>query len=215
MIIKMGKTLYWFWRLKYVLLTIVAAVLIGVAAFMISVSWFNGDNKEVESGAFVEQIRDMNALATSQAFIKAVVEQTDNQLFGQDISLNLPGTQRRLLLIVPGTVLAGVNLEGVTENDIKLDEESKTVEITIPRASLLQEPSIDMENVKAFSVEGVFRSNVNWEEGFEIAAEAQKLIKEEALAQGLLFQAEENAIRVLREFFDFAGYEVKIDFKYE
>ncbi|PPA69705.1 DUF4230 domain-containing protein [Jeotgalibacillus proteolyticus] len=209
---KLGRTLYFFWRLKYIVLFVIIFLSVA-AAFMVTQSWLSGDNTEQESEAFVEHIRDMNALATSQAFVKAVVEQTDNQLFGQNISINLPGTQRSLLLIVPGTVLAGVDLDSIEEEDIVLDEEAKTIEITIPRADFLQEPAIDMENVQAFSVEGVFRSNVNWEEGFEIASEAQKIIKEEAETQGILVQAENNAERALQQFFEYAGYKATITFE--
>jgi len=43
-------------------------------------------------------------------------------------------------------------------------------------------------------------------------AEAQELMEEEALEQGLLIQAEQNAERVLIEFFGYAGYEATIQF---
>lgn len=208
---KMGKTLYIFWRLRYILLALLLIFIVFGGLFASKV-WLSGDTKEQESAAFVEQVRDMSALATSQAFIKAVVEQTDNQLFGQEIGINLPGTERRILLIVPGTVLAGVDLEAINEQDIQLNEEAKTIQITIPRASFLQEPAVDMENVRAFSVEGMFRSNVNWEEGFEIVSEAQALIKKEAEQQGILKQAETNAEQVLKQFFEYAGYEATIVF---
>ncbi|KIL52741.1 DUF4230 domain-containing protein [Jeotgalibacillus campisalis] len=208
---KMGKTLYLFWRLKYILLGLLLFLIVA-GGLLASNVWLSDDTKEQESAAFVEQVRDMSALATSQAFIKAVVEQTDNQLFGQDIGVNLPGTQRRILLIVPGTVLAGVDLESIDEKDVELNEEAKTIQITIPRASFLQEPAVDMQNIQAFSVEGMFRSNVNWEEGFEIVSEAQILIKEEAKEQGILNQAEKNAEQVLKQFFEYAGYEATIVF---
>ncbi|WP_165967195.1 DUF4230 domain-containing protein [Jeotgalibacillus sp. S-D1] len=210
----MGKSIFWLWRLKYVLLVLVLLVLLGIS-ILISTAWLSGDNTEQESEAFVEQIRDMSSLATSQAYVKAVIEQTDNQFFGQNISINLPGTQRRLLLVVPGTVLAGVDLEKITEDDVRLDAEAQKIEITIPRSTLLQDPAIDLGNIQAFSVEGLFRSNVNWEEGFEIAAQAQDMIKEEATDQGLLSQADKNAERVLSEFFKLAGYEATILFEDE
>ncbi|WP_166805904.1 DUF4230 domain-containing protein [Jeotgalibacillus sp. R-1-5s-1] len=200
------------WRLRNILFLLAVIVIVSVVSIA-SYMWITGDNEEENSEVFVEQVRDMNALATSQAFIKAVVEQTDNQLFGQDININFPGTQRRLLLVVPGTVLAGVNLDQVTEDDIVINEENKKVELTLPKAQLLQEPALQMDQVEAFSVEGIFRSNVNWEEGFEIAAEAQAMMEEEAIEQGLLTQAEENAERSITEFFAYTGYEATIIFE--
>ncbi|MBM7580324.1 DUF4230 domain-containing protein [Jeotgalibacillus terrae] len=208
----MRRSLFLIWRLKSVLIgLLILAVIVGAVIF--GYQYIAGDNKQQNSETFIEQVKDMNALATSQAFIKTIVEQTDNQLFGQDINVNFPGTQRTLLLVVPGTVLAGVNLDQLTEDDIQINEEEGTVSLKLPRAELLQEPALRMDEVEAFSVEGIFRSNVNWEEGFEIAAEAQALMEQEAVEQGVLVQAEENAVSALTEFFEYAGYEADITFE--
>lgn len=53
-----------------------------------------------------------------------------------------------------------------------------------------------MENVKTFSDEGLFRGEVKWDEGFDLAAEAQKKIKDEVIETGLL----ESAEKVRRKF---------------
>ena len=47
-----------------------------------------------EKGVFLEQIQDLNELATAEAFTKVIVERQDNTLFGQSIGLDVPGTKR-------------------------------------------------------------------------------------------------------------------------
>jgi hypothetical protein len=207
-----GKAIFSIWKSKFLILMLI--LILAVSGLSIGMySWLSGSTFQEEQGSFVEQIKEMNSLATAQAFTKAVIEQEDNKIFGKEISADLPGTKRKLLLVVPGTVLAGVDLKKVTENDILVDEEGKEMTIELPRAEILQSPSIDTANIKTFSVEGVFRSEVDWEEGFTLAQEAKDLIKQEAMDQGLLKTAEKNAEKSLREFFQQMGYKVTINYQ--
>ncbi|KAB7707520.1 DUF4230 domain-containing protein [Bacillus aerolatus] len=172
-------------------------------------SFYSGSGQK-ESAAFVEQIKDLNSLATAEAYTKAVIEQEDNKIFGQNISVNVPGTKRKILLIIPGKVLAGVDLSKVTKADVKVDEENKTVEINIPKAEILQEPALLTNEVKAFSIEGIFREKVDWKEGYALADEAKQQIEKEAVEQGLLQTAEKNAVQSLEQFFQHIGYKATV-----
>lgn len=168
------------------------------------------DSGQGEPAAFVEQIKNLNSLATAEAYVKAVIEQEDNKLFGQKIGVDVPGTKRKVLLIVPGKVLAGVDLSKLSKADIQVDEKNKTIKIHIPRAKILQEPALMTDQVKLFSVEGIFREKVDWKEGYTLADEARQLIKKEAVEQGLLQKAEENAIQSLEQFFEHIGYKATV-----
>lgn len=209
---KAGRAIFSVWKSKFLIMLLIAVLVIsGLTIGMYS--WLAGSTFQEEQGSFVEQIKDMNSLATAQAFTKAVIEQEDNKIFGKEISADVPGTKRKLLLVVPGTVLAGVDLKKVSENDILVDEEGKEMTIELPRAEILQSPSLDTENIKTFSVEGIFRSDVDWEEGFGLAQAAKELIQQEAIDQGLLQTAEKNAEKSLKEFFGQLGYKVTIEYK--
>ncbi len=211
---KMGSlsTIFKLWKLKYVLLLALCAIIIGATSIGVY-TWISGTSFKQSEASFIEQIHEMNSLATAQGFVKTVIEQEDNKLFGKEISADLPGTKRKLLLVVPGTVLAGVNLDRVEADDIALDEKEKTLSLTLPKAEILQSPSIDTENIKAFSVEGLFRSEVDWEEGYQLATEAKDMIELEAIDQGILQAAETSAKDSLTSFFDQLGYKVTITFE--
>ncbi|CAM3799616.1 DUF4230 domain-containing protein [Mesobacillus thioparans] len=169
--------------------------------------WYSkGSTSKAESTVFIEQVHGLAALATAEAQVKVVIEEEDNELFGEKIRYNFPGTKRELLLIIPATVIAGVDLETIEPKDMKVDEERKVIEIFLPKATFLQDPSIKMDQIRTFSDEGLLRGNVDWDEGFDLAAAAQEQIKQEALDSGILQKADENAQTVIKEFFGHIGY---------
>lgn len=201
----------WSWKLAIIpLFFLLIGTLIGTGLF----SFFNATHAKLEKGSFVEQMRDLSTLATSQAYVKAVIEKEDNQIFGKEIQTNIPGTKRKLLLIVPGTVTAGVDLEKLEQKDISIDKANKKITITLPKAKMIQEPSLDLENAQTFSVEGIFRKEVNWDEAYQLADEAKEQIEKEAISQGLFKLAEKNAEKTIKEFSNqFGGYKAEIKYR--
>ncbi|MGR3766200.1 DUF4230 domain-containing protein [Rossellomorea sp. NS-SX7] len=209
---KLMTTALSFWKNR-ILLVLLLIVLVAGGTAIGMYSWLAGSTFTEEKGSFVERIQDMSSLATAQGFVKAVIEQEDNQLFGKEISADLPGTKRKLLMVVPGSVLAGVDLQQIDKNDIVVDEEKREIQLILPHAEILQDPSIDTEQIKTFSVEGIFRSDVDWKEGFALAEVAKDLISQEAIEQGLLQAAEKNAEKSLTGFFEQLGYKVSITYE--
>lgn len=202
------KLVFKFIGVKNILIVILAAMVVGAGVLL-----FTGSTLKKGSTTFIEQVQELATLATAQAHVKVVIEQEDNKLFGKDIQVDLPGTKRELLLVVPATVTAGVDLREVTEDDIKMDEGKKVIEIILPHAKFIQEPAIQMDKVRTFSDEGLLRGETKWDEGFDLAAEAQDQIKAESIEIGLLQTAEQNAEKVLKEFFGTIGYSVEISYK--
>ncbi|TCN23971.1 DUF4230 domain-containing protein [Mesobacillus foraminis] len=201
-------------KMKYSILTIVATLLLmsGLGTFTFY-KLFSGSTSQSESITIVEQVQELATLATAEAVVTTVIKEEDNKLFNKELNIHLPGTKRTVLLVVPATVLAGVDLQNVSERDIKVNEEQKEISLTIPHASIIQEPSIQMDKVETYSEEGLFRSEVNWEEGFDLAAAAKQEIEKEAQGMGLLEKAEDSAVKVISNFYHNLGYSVKIEFK--
>ncbi|PAD84001.1 hypothetical protein CHH57_06765 [Niallia circulans] len=166
----------------------------------------------LKTTAYLEQMKDLSTLATSQAFVKTILEKEDNEIFGKEIETDFPGTKRKILLVVPGTLTAGVNLSRVTENQLKVNEDEKSIHIELPKADFLQDPSIDFDNVETYSVAGIFRGDVKWEEAYSLMDEAKETMKEEAVDQGILVKAEENAQKTLKEFYGRLGYTLEVSF---
>jgi hypothetical protein len=205
---KLFKLIFKFWGVKIIL---IVALLVSIVSG--SIWLFSGSTFKQESTTFVEHVQELSTLATSKAHVNVIIEQEDNKIFGKDIQLNLPGTKRELLLVVPATVIAGVDLKEISSNEIRINEKEKELEIVLPPATFLQDPAIQMDKVRTISDEGLFRGEIEWAEGFDLAAEAQEQVKEEAIEIGILQTAEKNAEKVLKEFFGNLGYSVKISFE--
>jgi hypothetical protein len=209
---QVGSLFMSIWKTKFLwLLTgLIALILIipFVAFWMIQGSTFT-ENK----GAFLEKIQSLNELATAEAFTKVIIERQDNAILGKEIGLDLPGTKRQLLVVIPGSVKAGIDFSKLQEDDIVLDEEAKTATLTLPKAEFLGGPEIFFDQVEVFSYEGLFREKADITEAYDLAQEAEKLMMEETTGQGVLELAEENAARSVAEMFSLVEYDVTVEFE--
>jgi hypothetical protein len=210
---KVGKLFFSVWKKSILIIALLILTLIIALPFATFYFLKTGSTFTEEKGVFLEQIKDLNELATAEAYTKVIIERQDNTIFGKDIGLNLPGTKRQLLVVIPGSVKAGVDLSGISNDDIVFNEVKKTAKLTVPHATFLGGPEIFFDNVEIYSHEGLFREKANIEEAYELAEEAKKLILEETAGQGVLQMAEKTAEKTLREMFLFAGYDVTIEFK--
>lgn len=208
-----GKLFFSLWRKSFLIIALLILLLMVALPFVAFHMLKQGSTFTEEKGVFLEQIQDLKELATAEAYTKVIIERQDNTLFGQSIGLNLPGTKRQLLVVIPGSVKAGVNLSQLTEKDVVIDEENKTAKLTLPPATFLGGAEIYFDQVEVYSYEGLFREKANIEEAYELAAEAKELILEETTGQGVLKMAQQNAEKTLREMFSFAGYDVTIEFQ--
>lgn len=196
---------------------IVMAVLIALIVIVLPIATFiyikSSGVFVKEQVTFLEQVQSISEVATAEMYTKVIVEREDNEFFGKSIGVDLPGTKRQLLFAIPGSIRAGVDFSLLTEQDIKVNEEQKTVELSIPHATFLGEAEIFFDKVEVYSYEGLFREKENIEEAYELANEAERLIVEEASSQGVLEMAEQNAEKALKGMFSFLGYDVTILYK--
>ncbi len=196
------------------ILALVVVLLLILVALPLGTFWMlKGSTFTEEKGAFLERIQDLNELSTAEAFSKAIIDREDNKVFGQEIGLDLPGTKRQLLVVIPGSVKAGIDFSGVTEQDIIVDDEAKTATLTLPKAEFLGGPELFFDQAKIYSYEGLFRERPDIAESYELADEAKKLILEEVEGQGLLDVAEKNGARSVEEMFQLVGYDVTVTFE--
>ena len=209
---KMPRTLYRFGTKSFLLIGLL--ILLLIAALPFAAFWaIKGSTFTESKGSFVEQVQALNELTTVQAYTKAVIERQDNAVFGKEIGLDLPGTKRQLLVVVPGIVKAGVDFSQVSESDIKVDDENRTAKLTLPNPEFLGGPEILFEQVEVFSYEGLFREKADIKEGYELAEIAKEMMIEETTGQGILELAEENAAKSVKEMFQLVNYDVEVEFK--
>lgn len=199
-------------KLKWSLFAILLLVIVIIATVLITKYVSNHTNKQTED-AVVEKITELNELATAEAYLKVIVERENNALFGEEIGLDIPGTKQKLLVVMPGTVRAGVDLSKITKEDVQVDEEKKTIQVTAPEPQIQGKAMLDLEKVQVFSTNGLFRDEATVKDGYSLANDAQKLMIKEAETAGLLKHAKTNAEQAIRNLFSALDYDTTVEFK--
>ena len=192
-------------RLKIILFLLICLGILAVGIWL-----FQGNSFKQDSVAFVERVQELATLATAEAYTKEVIFLEDQKNF---LNIDLPGTKREVLLVVPATVLAGVDLKGVTSKDMVIHEDTKEIDITLPHAEIIQDPAIQMDKIQFLDKNGLFRADLKMKEGMHLLADAKENIREDAISGGLLDTAEKNAEKALKEFFKTNGYTVNVTFQ--
>jgi hypothetical protein len=169
---------------------------------------------KLTASVFVTGVKQMAALATAEAYVMTTIEGQDNKIFGQDIGFDLPGTKRTFMLVIPAKILAGVNLEGLSEEDVAIDHTRKTVTLTLPHATFISE-AVQNDKVRVFSNEGLFRGPITAKEGFDMISQAKvtEQLHTEAENSGVLKMAETNAEKALQALYSKFGYDVKVVYR--
>jgi hypothetical protein len=127
------------------LLVILSAVVLILVVLNIL---FGGNGKKQRSRAFEAQaLRELSELATVEYKINKIIRVKDDSILGS----------RRLLIEVPATMKAGIDLSKITSQDIV--KTGETITVYLPEPELL-DLNIDLTNVREVVNEtGVFRSD--------------------------------------------------------
>jgi len=176
--------------------------------------WLYQINKSKHSSeTFIKNVQELSKLATAEIYTETVLQTEDNKIFGKNIPLNILGTKREVMFVVPASVIAGVDLKEVTSEDMVINEETNKITITLPHSELIQKPSIDVAKIRYIVNGSIFNGKLDQDEVIDFVANAQKQISKEVTSNGLLTTAEDNAEKVLTEFFKNMDYTVHITFE--
>jgi predicted transcriptional regulator len=189
------------WRLA-------AGFLLGavVAAFLVSwfASWRRNAGPEVRKidvsqPAILSKIQQLERLETVSFFIdKIVTGERESRYLPQFLSGD------RLLLIVHGEVIAGIDLSKVQSDDIIVRNNILTVRI--PKAEVFT-VRIDNERTRVYSRETGLFSRVDPNLETEVRREAERQLREAAMEEGLLEIADKNAHFTLTRLLGSLGFE--------
>ena len=175
----------------FLLTAVVAGVLIwmysglGLFSFLRSTLAAGAAKINVSQPAVVHQIQQLERLETvSYSMEKLVWGERDNPY----IPKFLIGD--RLVLVVHGEVIAGVDLRQVSSADVSV--QGRAITLRLPEAQLFS-TRVDNEKTQVYSrVTGLFsQPDPNFET--EIRREAERQLREAALKDGILQTANQNA----------------------
>jgi len=195
-----------------VLIIIAGAVLLGSVQKEQDTGWLSlltplaTPVPEIISGpAIVQQIQQVSRLETTIYTVERVIEASQSDPVWPDW---LRGD--RLLLIAYGQVIAGVDLGKMTEDDVVVAEDGRTVTITLPPAEIF---TVDLDNSKSQVYDrqrGVFAPpNKDLESEARLAAEQE--ILGAACEDGILGRATVDAQRAMERFMELFEFRTVIN----
>jgi hypothetical protein len=153
-------------------------------------------------------VQRLNELATVKQTIQVIVTEEDNtEIFRQPLPEFLTG--EKLLLVAVGEVEAGVDLDEVGEDDVRVV--GKTVSINLPDAEILGS-SLDEDQTRLYDRDrGLLKIRGNDALIEEARREAEDRVVKVAQEDGIVEKAQSNAEDSIRTLVTSLGYE-KVEF---
>ncbi len=154
---------------------------------------------DVSQPAILNKIQQLERLETVRFYMDKIVS-------GEHESAYLPEflAGDRLLLIVHGEVIAGIDLGKVKADDIIVRDQSVTVRI--PKAEVFT-VRIDNERTRVYSRETGLFSRVDPNLETEVRRAAERQLREAAMEEGILKIADKNAHATLTRLLEGLGFQ--------
>jgi hypothetical protein len=158
---------------------------------------------DVNQPTVVDRIQRLQRLET-------VVYTLDKIVAGAKQSSVLPDflAGDRLLMLVHGEVVAGIDFSSLMPGDVKVD--GKQVHLHLPAAQIFR-TSLDSAKTRVYSRQTGFLVPTDPNLETEVRQEAERQLQQAALADGILATAQQNATSTIRSLLQGLGFE-KIDF---
>ncbi len=156
-------------------------------------------SKEKVVGQKIHSLTEMAELGTAEYTVKKIIKCDSNEdwyKYGD----------RKILYSSIAYLKAGIDMSGITAEDIVVDDENNTITATLPKAKLLS-MNMPLELIKEeyCRVSG-FRSNFSTEERLSLKQQGEASIREDVPNMGILEDAEKNAQLFIETMFSSLGY---------
>ncbi|MEA3248800.1 MAG: DUF4230 domain-containing protein [Patescibacteria group bacterium] len=185
-----------------------AALAIAVLLFVGNSIFRGGDKVDVTSQAILERISDNYFVVTKSAFVDEMTEITidkgsswSNFFWGQ--TLTARGRVR---------IDIGVDLSGITEDDIVIDHANKTVVIAVPQAEILD--ASQHGNIEVESKQGILKTLLDSDPNDDHNRALAQLITEAKVAvsedTSLFVEARNDSTRILELIVQSFGYTLAV-----
>ena len=180
---------------------IILIVLVSILIFAGGKNYILNDSKTLEIG-----FENIGELVTQSVYCTEVnVIEASRELWG----IEIPFTQSKYIYSYDVTIKAGYDFG---EIEWSVDKEKKIIQVKLPEVKVLSN-EIDLDSLKIYhEEESIFRP-ITLEENNTAMKNLQETAEKDAIANGLLENAESNAKTILKAFFaqafDLEEYEVQ------
>lgn len=165
-----------------------------------------GINVDLSRDGVINEIQKLGSLETASFSIEKIVEAGQQGNPFQDL---LYGD--RILLIAHGKVTAGVDLSSISKQDINV--QGKELSVNLPSPKILSS-TLDNSKTRVYDRTQGFLSRGNKDLETKARQAAEASITQAACESEILEEARTNAIKRIKQLFEFAGFSsVKVNIK--
>ena len=181
-----------------IILSIVIVVLFIFASGFKVGKIFSYNKKEdliiLNSNMIKERIEGVSELATVKYYYSQVETLDEDNKFN---NLSIPFTNKKLIIQYDGVILAGIDFSKISEDDIKVDDKDKKINISIPRAMIM---SNTIEDTKTLLERDTIFNNLNSKDWEKLREVERQHAEETVIDRGILEEANKNAISTIKRF---------------
>lgn len=186
-------------RTKLLLAVFVLALIAGAAfsAFLYGLRQGQEPEPVVTGDLLGEQLRSIQELGTV-AYYYTNMGRFENHL--DFYGWKVPFTTKSFIVSYDGVIKAGVDLSEVA---VQIDEESKTVTVTLPAGKILSH-EIPEDSIQVFDESSNIFNSITIEDYTGFTAEQKSILEQRAIDNGLLAEAEEKVQAAVEAFLSLA-----------
>lgn len=168
-------------------------------------SWFSGPEPETIASASLQSMREQARLTPFAARFVAVVTSSQQRF----------GLKAQKTLIMPGTVRYELDLSRLQQRDLRWDERTKTLSISLPPLEI-SNPEVNLNELREYADGGILMALTNAGDTLDAAnrARAQRELIRQARDALPMRLAREAAVRVVERSFAMplraAGIDAKV-----
>lgn len=179
-------------------LLILGAVILALLAVNLAIP-----QKKVPPYVGVRTLKDLAELATVEYSVTKIVSYKDVAWYGD----------RKILFEAAATVKAGIDMNELTDQDIKLENDSAvTISLPAPKILLFNMKPENMREI--FNESGILRSNFSNQEKDGLLSQGEKDIRAKVATMDILQRAARNARILLESWLKKTGFsQVHVVFK--
>lgn len=192
-------------RIRTALYILLAIALI-LSSFYIYKGFESGSNEKITSSGILERVNSISELNTVEMYFNEIIDYKDARLFH---NVQIPFTQKSFIFTVKAKVKAGIEITGLTEDDIVIN--NTNISMTLPAPVIT---SAEILEYKAYDEKDGLFNEVKNEDTFKALDQFRKDLEKQALDSGILDKAKENATASLTGLFKSLGFE-SIEIRFE
>lgn len=167
------------------ILTLICIGSIGINMFFLK----SRNNTKLISENIDKQIMKIAEIATVKYNYTDVVSYENAKQFS---GLDIPFTNKQFIAKYSGYIKAGLNF-----NDIKIEAKDDSIEVSLPKAEIVDNVIIE-ESITFFDEKDGLFNKLNYDELYDVLKEVKLKTEQKVIKNGIINEAEKNAEDVIR-----------------